>query len=106
MRAPNRLLASVSLCVALTPGLCSAASAAAPSTHTDIRAASAQLRLVTSHTEPAPQQSGRYSLRARFQREESAGELREGGEFELLGRFTKAGASCDANTLFRNGFEG
>ncbi|MCI1711175.1 MAG: hypothetical protein LKM32_01040 [Chiayiivirga sp.] len=56
--------------------------------------------------EPTPQQAGRYTLKARFAREESAGELREGERFTLIGRLVKGGASCDANTLFSNGFEG
>ncbi len=63
------------------------------------------LSLRTTTFERQPMQSSRYSLRARFQREESAGELREGGDFVLFGRFAKAGISCDANTVFRNGFE-
>jgi len=63
------------------------------------------LRLVSCATEPTPQPSGRHSLRARFQREERVGELREGGEFALIGRFAKAGVGCDANTIFRNGIE-
>lgn len=55
--------------------------------------------------ESALQQSGRYTLTARFAREESAGELREGGDFALIGRFAKTGLSCDAGAIFSNGFE-
>lgn len=55
--------------------------------------------------ESALQQSGRYTLTARFAREESAGDLREGGDFALIGRFAKTGVSCDAGAIFSNGFE-
>lgn len=104
MRTLARALAGASLLGALA--LCDAALAATLSSEADAGADLSRLRLVSSHTEPAPQQSGRYSLRARFQREEREGELREGGDFVLIGRIAKAGASCDANALFRNGFEG
>ena len=65
----------------------------------------ARLRLEAPRLEPV-QAGGRFALRGRFQREESAGELREGGTFQLIGRFGKAGQSCDFNALFRIGFEG
>ena len=45
-------------------------------------------------------------MKARFAREESAGELREGGDFVLIGRFAKTGVSCDFTEIFSNGFEG
>ena len=63
-------------------------------------------RLTSSTTEADAQQSSRYTLRARFAPAESAGDLREGGGLALIGRFAKAGASCDANAVFFNGFEG
>ena len=55
--------------------------------------------------EAAPQASARYTVNARFAREESAGELREGGGFALIGRFAKVGQSCDFTQIFRDGFE-
>ena len=66
-------------------------------------------RLTLKHApqiEAAPLQSPRFTLTARFAREESAGELREGGGFALIGRFAKTGASCDFSAIFSNGFEG
>lgn len=56
--------------------------------------------------EAAPQQGGRFALSARFAREESAGDLHEGGGFSLIGRFAKTGMSCDFSDIFSNGFEG
>lgn len=75
--------------------------AADPATSTTPR-----FTLKSSSTEAAPRQSGRYALRARFAPIESAGELREGKNFTLIGRFAKGGASCDGTTIFSNGFEG
>ena len=63
--------------------------------------------LTASSTEAAPQQSGRYTLRARFAPVESAGELREGANFSLIGRFAKGGVNCGTGgVIFSNGFEG
>jgi len=62
--------------------------------------------LKSSSTEAAPQQSGRYALRARFAPVESAGELREGKNFTLIGRFAKGTVSCDFTAIFSNSFEG
>lgn len=59
----------------------------------------------TPRIEPAPQRSGRYTMTARFAREESAGELREGERFVLIGRLAKGNASCDFSALFADGFE-
>lgn len=56
--------------------------------------------------EPAVQQGGRFTLRARFAPASSSGDLREGANFTLIGRFAKLGASCDFNALFADGFEG
>jgi hypothetical protein len=91
------------LMLGLTAAAGSAAEAPSPS------AADAPARLSLKHVpriEAAPQQGGRYSLKARFAREESAGELREGGDFVLIGRFAKTGVSCDFTEIFSNGFEG
>ena len=66
---------------------------------------SARLRLEAARLEPV-QGGSRFALRGRFQRQESAGELRESGAFKLIGRFGKAGASCDFSAVFKNGFEG
>ena len=63
--------------------------------------------LTSSSSEVAPQQSGRYSLRGRFAAVESAGELREGDNFTLIGRFAKGNVSCGVGgVIFSNGFEG
>lgn len=59
----------------------------------------------TPRIEAAPQTSARFTVNARFAREESAGELREGGGFALIGRFAKVGQSCDFTQIFRDGFE-
>ncbi len=61
------------------------------------------LRQVTA--EPAPLRSSRYAVRARFAAAESAGDLREGANFTLIGKFAKGGASCSAFALFSDGFE-
>ncbi len=87
----------VCLCLCLVAGPVSAA---------EPDATKPRFSLHNASTEPAPQQSGRYALRARFQREERAGELREGGGLVLIGRFAKASVGCNADTVFRNGFEG
>ena len=70
--------------------------------------APAHLTLKTAPViEVAPQQSARYTLRARFAPAESAGELREGAHFTLIGRFAKGGVSCGiGGVIFSNGFEG
>jgi hypothetical protein len=81
-----------------------AASVRAPS---DVNAGAPRFTLKSSSTDAAPQQSGRYSLRARFAPAESAGELREGGNFSLIGRFAKGSVSCGpGGVIFSNGFEG
>lgn len=57
--------------------------------------------------EPAPQRSERFTLKARFAREESSGQLREGGAFALIGRLAKGGVSCPSGDgIFDDGFEG
>lgn len=70
--------------------------------------ASAHLALKTPPViEAAPQHGDRYTLRARFAPVESAGELREGANFSLIGRFAKGGVSCGTGgVIFSNGFEG
>lgn len=63
------------------------------------------LRLKPSSIEPR-QSSGRYTMHARFAEEEKAGELREGGDFVLIGRIAKGGVACNpTDSIFRNGFE-
>ncbi len=90
--------------VALTLLLCLGARASAAEGET---APPSRLSLKSpARIEPAPQQSARYILKARLAREESAGELREGGGFALIGRFAKAGMNCDFSDIFSNGFEG
>ena len=70
-------------------------------------AATPRFTLKSSSTEAAPQQSGRYSLRARFAPVASAGELREGENFTLIGRFAKTVVGCGTGGLpFSDGFEG
>ena len=98
------LLSILILPLALAATPCTASGGAAPVTERPEPA-----RLTLKHApaiEPAPLQSGRYTLKARLAREESAGELREGGGFALIGRFAKTGASCDFSAIFSNGFEG
>lgn len=57
--------------------------------------------------EPAPRQSGRFVMKARFAREEHSGQLREGGPFALIGRIAKRGVSCPSGDgIFDDGFEG
>lgn len=66
-----------------------------------------RLALRAAQLERAPEGTGRFQVRARLAREATAGELREGREFVLLGRLAKAGAAaCGSHTLFRDGFEG
>ncbi len=98
-------IARLSACANLALGLwlfASLAIAAEPTRSAE--ANSSRYRLSSSSSEPI-RSSDRYSLRARFAASESSGELREGGGFTLIGRFAKASAGCDANTLFKNGFE-
>lgn len=91
----------------LVPAL---AFAAEPATSTEATTAASpttnRFTLKSSGTEVAPLQSGRYSLRARFAPAESAGELREGDRFTVIGRFAKGTVNCDFNAIFSNGFEG
>lgn len=78
-----------------------AGAAAVPDAH------AARLSLREARIERAGEQAGRYTVRARFAPQESAGELREGEGFALIGRLAKAGAAaCGTGTVFRNGFEG
>lgn len=64
-----------------------------------------RLSLKSARIEPAPAHAGRYTISGRFAAAESAGELREGGDFVLIGRFAKGNINCDAGTIFLNGFE-
>jgi hypothetical protein len=63
--------------------------------------------LKQTRVEAAPPRSGRYTLRARLAPAESAGELRDGGDFTLIGRFAKAAANCGIGgaAIFRDGFD-
>lgn len=69
-------------------------------------AATPRLKLRATTLERMPERNGRYGIQGRFDRSQDAGELREAGEFALIGRFAKAGVGCNADTVFRNGFEG
>jgi hypothetical protein len=82
--------------------LCFALSLAASMT----LAAPPRYRAVDATLEPAVPAAGRFRLKGRFAAEESAGELREGTRFILIGRLAKGTQSCDFGALFRNGFEG
>ena len=63
--------------------------------------------LKQARVDAAATPTSRYTVNARFAPIESAGELREGATFSLIGRFGKAGSSCGTDgTIFRNGFEG
>jgi hypothetical protein len=66
-----------------------------------------RLALRSAQLERAAQGEGRFAIKARLAPAESAGELREGGDFVLIGRLQKAGAAaCGSGTVFKNGFEG
>jgi hypothetical protein len=67
--------------------------------------AAAGFTLSKGRFERTGERAGRYTLRARLAPVESAGELRESGSFALIGRFAKAGASCDGDRIFSDGFE-
>lgn len=93
------------LCV--SPLAFAAEPATSTAVSTAVNTAAPRFTLKSSSTEAAPQQSGRYSLRARFAPLSSAGELREGEHFTLIGRFAKGGVSCGTSGLpFSDGFEG
>ena len=89
----------------LVPTLALAAEGATETT-TAASPTTSRFTLKSSSAESAPLQSGRYSLRARFAPAESAGELREGDHFTLIGRLAKGTVNCDFNAIFSNGFEG
>lgn len=100
----NRLHRAACLPLLLAPMF---ALAAEPAPTAETNAAAPRFTLKSSSTDVAPQQSGRYTLRARFAPVESAGELREGGNFSLIGRFAKGSVSCGiGGVIFSNGFEG
>jgi hypothetical protein len=89
----------------LAPALVLAAEpATGNATGNDTIAAAPRFTLASSSTEAAPQSSARYTLRARFDAPASAGELREGEHFTLIGRLAKGGLSC-SGAIFSNGFE-
>jgi hypothetical protein len=95
---PHRWLLYALLLAAQTP-----ARAAESSGET----ATPRYALTQSRVEAAPPRSDRYTLRARLAPAGSAGELREGDNFTLIGRFAKATANCGAGgaAIFRDGFE-
>lgn len=68
--------------------------------------ASSRFSLRDGRFDPAAEGEGRFRIAARFAAEETSGELRERGRWTMLGRLAKAGASCDASAVFRDGFEG
>jgi hypothetical protein len=72
----------------------------------DIPPPAARFALRQAQLEVQPQRHGRFRIDARFAPVASAGELRDGAGFTLIGRIAKAGVGCDINALFRNGFEG
>jgi hypothetical protein len=87
-------------------GACLFASGTLLAHASDVAPTPSGLRLKASSVEPS-QSSGRYTMRARFAAEEKGGELREGGDFVLIGRIAKGGVVCTpTDTLFRDGFEG
>ena len=52
------------------------------------------------------QRSEHFSARGRIAPVESAGELREGQTFTLIGRLAKAGSGCPSgDQIFKHGFE-
>lgn len=56
--------------------------------------------------EPAPATDGTFALKARFASQASAGELREGGRFRVIGRIAQRGAiACGTPEIFADGFE-
>ena len=67
-----------------------------------------RLRLRETRLDTAPEHGGRYTVRGRISPVASAGELREGDNFVLIGRFAKAGVGCGpaGDSIFRDGFEG
>ena len=72
---------------------------------TEIKPAGGGLRLKQSQVEPR-QSSGRYTVRARFAADAPGGELREGGDFVLIGRLAKGGVVCTpTDAVFGDGFE-
>ena len=94
MRLP--MLCVCALLVAARPAITGAA---------EVEPASRVLRLKQSQVQPR-QSSGRYTVRARFAAEEPGGELREGGDFVLIGRIAKGGVVCaPTDAVFGDGFE-
>ena len=88
--------------ILLVPGLGHASDAAI-----EAGAGTPRFTLKSSTLAAAPLQAGRYSLRARFAPAESAGELREGNNYTLIGRLAKGGVNCGiGGPIFSDGFEG
>ena len=102
----SHIRSHLALSVVLLMLALAAMSATPAETRAEASATVPRFTLKSSSTEVAPQQSGHYSLRARFAPAESAGELREGDHFTVIGRFAKGTVNCDFNAIFSNGFEG
>lgn len=99
----RRCAASVIALSALMPSM---ASAVEPDKSPGARPERSPLR-ISSTVELMTQQSSRFSLRARFDEKETAGELREAEGFVMIGRFAKAAVACGSGSgVFENGFEG
>lgn len=93
--------------LALVIFLLAPAPAPAADPATDASPSTPRFALKASSIDATPQPSGRYTLRARFAPTESAGELREGANLTLIGRFAKGGVDCGTGgVIFSNGFEG
>ena len=92
------LLAAWLLASAAPAGAAAAGTQAAP-------ASSSRFKLREARVYESKYGDGRFRIRARFAPVERTGDLREGGTFSMLGRFAKAGVSCDLNAIFRDGFE-
>lgn len=72
----------------------------------DAESSSPRYRLEASRIEPATPSSARFTVSARFAPQAIAGELREGENRILIGRFAKASVGCGTgDVIFRNGFE-
>lgn len=98
----------MSVCLALVVLTAPNAHAAEPApSSTSTPSPSTRYTLKQARIDATDTPTSRYSVNARFAPVESAGELREGATFSLIGRFAKAGSGCSIDgTIFRNGFEG
>jgi hypothetical protein len=99
-----KVIAACTLLFGALAGVAPLAAAGAPDADPDAKPSS-RFTTRNARLDDVPQGAGRYQLRARFAAPETAGDLREGGGWALIGRFAKAGASCDFDPIFRDGFE-